>query len=214
MAVGLAKRETDRQRLRAESRFRKDAEAVEGLLTRIGHERLEDPPRMESLRAELREAEHTCRQGLSIIDELAARVPGDLRYQRERATILEMLGDILARLDRSDEAEAAYRKAIMVRGPVIMKDPTSGEDRWRAAVCFDHLGVLLHRAGRWEEAEHFLFRGRKLCEVAPPSVPADPRVRQEHVPILVPPQPRCRSIEDVGPRPSRAMHVPSRSRKP
>jgi tetratricopeptide (TPR) repeat protein len=184
IAVGLANRETDRQRLRSESRLRKDLEAVERLLTRTSPGQLEDLPRMDSLRTGLLEAEHTCRQGLSVIDRLTARAPSDPRFQRERATILEMLGEILDRLDRSDEAEAAYRKAIETRGPVLMKDPTSGEDRWRAALCFDHVGVMLHRAGRWEEAEHFLFRGRKLCEVAPPSMPIDPRVRQELVPIL------------------------------
>ncbi|MGP0063007.1 MAG: tetratricopeptide repeat protein [Isosphaeraceae bacterium] len=184
IAIGLAGRESERKRLRAESFFRNDLEDVEMRLARIGQKSLEDPIQIESHRNELLESVKTCRHGLATTEQLAAQAPSDPRYRRERARVLEIMGDLLARVDEADEAEAAYRKAIAVRGPVIMKDPTSGEDRWRGAVCFDHLGVLLHHAGRWEEAEHFLFRGSKLCEIAPPSAPPDPRVREELVSIL------------------------------
>ena len=132
----------------------------------------------------LDEAERTCRQAISILDELTARSPRELRYRRERATVLDMMGLALATLGRTGDAEAAYRLAMEVRGSIVMEEPTSGEDRWRMAVCLDHLGVLCRDAGRWDEAEHFFVRGRQLCLANPPSSPADPRVHQELVRIL------------------------------
>jgi tetratricopeptide (TPR) repeat protein len=65
-----------------------------------------------------------------------------------------------------------------------MEAPDSAEDRWRMAVCLDHLGVMMHHAGRWDEADHFFTRGRQLCLANPPSSPADPRVRRQLVAIL------------------------------
>jgi tetratricopeptide (TPR) repeat protein len=132
----------------------------------------------------LDEAERTCRQALSILDDLTARAPLELSYRRERATVLDTMGLALATLERTSEAEAAYRLAMDVRGLIVMEQPGSGEDRWRMAVCLDHLGVLCRDAGRWDEAEHFFVRGRQLCLANPPSSPADPRVHQELVRIL------------------------------
>jgi tetratricopeptide (TPR) repeat protein len=129
-------------------------------------------------------AEQSCRQAMGIIDDLLARNPRDLRYRRERSSLLDMLGLILATLDRTEEAESSYRKALEVRGEVLMEDSASGDDAWRMAACFDHLGILLRGAGRWEEAEHFLNRGRKVCEVYPDSSPDAPRIRRRLVAIL------------------------------
>ncbi len=130
------------------------------------------------------EAERTCSQAISIVDELIARSPHDLRYRRERAVLSDTLGLILARLGRTDEAETAYRQAIDIRGLIVKEDPGSAEDRWRMAVGLDQLAVMLQGGGRWEEAEHFFVRGRQLCLANPPSSPADPRVRQQLVTIL------------------------------
>src|SRR5262249_5419253 len=44
--------------------------------------------------------------------------------------------------------------------------------------------LLLHGAGRMEEAESALVRGRRACEAAPASAMADPRVRRELAAIL------------------------------
>src|SRR5205085_12602645 len=55
VAVSLQKQETERQRRRAEANFQKANDAVERLLTRVGQERLNDLPQMESLRSELLE---------------------------------------------------------------------------------------------------------------------------------------------------------------
>ena len=130
------------------------------------------------------EAERTCSQAISIVDELIARSPRDLSYRRERAVLSDTLGLILARLGRTDEAEVAYREAIDIRGLIVQEDPGSAEDRWRMAVGLDQLAVMLQGGGRWEEAEHFLGRGQQLCLANPPSSPADPRVRQQLVTIL------------------------------
>jgi tetratricopeptide (TPR) repeat protein len=130
------------------------------------------------------EAERTCSQAISMVDELIARSPRDLRYRRERAVLSDTLGLILARLGRTDEAEVAYREAIDIRGLIVREDPSSAEDRWRMAVGLDQLAVMLQGGGRWEEAEHFFVRGRQLCLANPPSSPADPRVRQQLVTIL------------------------------
>ncbi|HZW32237.1 MAG TPA: tetratricopeptide repeat protein, partial [Isosphaeraceae bacterium] len=132
----------------------------------------------------LDEAERTCRQALTILDDLTARSPRELSYRRERASVLDTMGLALATLGRISDAEAAYRLAMEVRGLIVMEVPGSGEDRWRMAVCLDHLGVLCRDAGRWDEAEHFFVRGRQLCLANPPSSPADPRVHQELVTIL------------------------------
>ena len=130
------------------------------------------------------EAERTCIQAISIVDELIARAPRDLRYRRERAVLSDTLGLSLAKLGRIDEAETAYREAIDIRGLIVQEDPRSGEDRWRMAVGLDQLAVMLQGGGRWEEAEHFFVRGQQLCLANPPSSPADPRVRQQLVTIL------------------------------
>jgi tetratricopeptide (TPR) repeat protein len=130
------------------------------------------------------EAEHTCRQALSIVDELVDRSPRELAYRRERAAVLDTLGLTLAKLERTSEAESAYRQAIDLHSFIVMEAPDSAEDRWRMAVCLDHLGVMMHHAGRWDEADHFFTRGRQLCLANPPSSPADPRVRRQLVAIL------------------------------
>ncbi len=74
--------------------------------------------------------------------------------------------------------------AFDVRAAILGEDPGSGEDRWRLAVALEHLAVLLHGAGRLDEAESALVRGRDACAAAPSSAPADPRLQQELMAIL------------------------------
>lgn len=82
---------------------------------------------------------------LSLMGEIAGRIPGDLWVAEQRVRYLGEVGDW-------DEAEGVARGCIVARGEDRPRVP--GPDPARmAGRCHDLLGYVLHRMGRVQEAE-------------------------------------------------------------
>jgi serine/threonine-protein kinase len=147
VAVNLQKQETQRQRLRAEANFRKASDAVERLLTRIGQERLNDVPQMESLRSELLEDALQFQAGF-----LSERSDDPVvRFGVARAA--RMAANLQLQLNRLDEAERACRQALSILDELLGRSPRDlGLRRERASVL-DTLGLTLATLDRADEAE-------------------------------------------------------------
>ena len=132
----------------------------------------------------LDDAEQTCRRTLAVLNELAVQGSRDVRYRRERASVLDSLGLIL--VDRQLPAEAVpfYNEAINLRAKLVGDLPTVVIDRAPLALDLSRLGQLYWDTGRWHEAEVTLLRGVRLCESAFAGTDADSRLARERIGFL------------------------------
>ncbi|MFI5458739.1 MAG: hypothetical protein ACHRXM_25205 [Isosphaerales bacterium] len=131
------------------------------------------------------DAERACRRALAALETLTARWPRRRSYRREWAVALDTIGLIHVAQDQTREAEHAYVHAIYLWGYLIGEDQTAVDIRWRMAACLNRLAALLRGAGRWEDAEHELVRGRILCQTRVPNMTVDRRVDQQLVAIFI-----------------------------
>ena len=110
------------------------------------------------------DAEQACRQAIESLDELADNASRDVSYRRERAAVLDTLGQILVQLQLPAEAVPYLNEAISLRANLVAEVPTASIDRAPLASCLLRLGQLYRDAGCWEEAETVLRRGVRFCE--------------------------------------------------
>jgi tetratricopeptide (TPR) repeat protein len=129
-------------------------------------------------------AELSCRQSLAALDRLLAERPKTRGYRRERAIVLDILGQSLAAQDRPDEADEAYKEEISLWANLIAEQPSSVSDRCRMAEGLNRAAALLREDGRWEEAESDLNRGRRLCQSVPDRIAGDVELQRHRVTFL------------------------------
>jgi hypothetical protein len=106
---------------------------------------------------------------LSLLQEVAALIPGDLWVAEQRVRYL-------AEQERWEVAEGVARECIRARdeeGPPVPGDPR--RDRL-AGRCHDLLGYVLHRAGRFDEAEEVFRRALDRIDPARAEARLDPRI--------------------------------------
>jgi eukaryotic-like serine/threonine-protein kinase len=130
------------------------------------------------------EAEQACHLAGVILDKLADRAAGEPRYRRERAALAETRGLCQFERGASDEAVPAFKEAIDLWSKLLAESPAAFEERSRLAACLSRLGILYRDAGRWDEAESTISRGRLLCETLPANLRDDPRVARSRVGFL------------------------------
>jgi tetratricopeptide (TPR) repeat protein len=130
------------------------------------------------------DAEQACLQALLALDELVVRSPGERRYRQTRAAVLQSLGQSYVALGNADLAAPAFKDAIDVWSKLLAEVPSDLDIRSRLATCLGRLGTAYCDAGRWDEAESTLNRGRLLCEKLPTTLVDDPRVTRDRVGFL------------------------------
>src|SRR5262249_35711680 len=109
-----------------------------------------DPSALERL-------ERWFRRARTLTDQLASEPPHDHKIALARVHVYAKLGVALQRLDRSDEAEAAYRQAIAVEDQEIDRVPDDVPLRIARAMTREALAkLLLDRGGRRDDARAVL----------------------------------------------------------
>jgi serine/threonine-protein kinase len=148
---------TERQRQRARSNLERALRAVDGMLTRVGQERLAHVPGFDEDRGLiLRDALTLC-QGL--LDENSTepeiRLETGLAYRR--------MGDINKLLGRTEEAETAYKQSLKVLGDLVRDYGDDPRYREEWAASHNDLGNFFYDTpGRGEEARGPYERGLEL----------------------------------------------------
>jgi serine/threonine-protein kinase len=145
--VSIQKQETELQRRRAESNFRKAGDAVERLLTRVGEVRLSELPGMESLRGELLE------DALAFQLDLLSERSDDPAVRLEVARAARRAARLQVQLNRLDEAEQTCRQALLILDKLIVQSPRDASVRRERAAILDTLGLGLESEDRLDEAE-------------------------------------------------------------
>jgi serine/threonine-protein kinase len=162
------KRRAEEQRDRADRNFELARQAVEATATRIsGHPRLLAAD-FHDLRADLLAAL------APFYDELARQGGDDPATEMQRGLADGFLGHLRGTLGQTDEALGAYRRMIQVFNRLAARDPAETEYRRRLAQAHNDLGLMLHEAGRLDDAHRELLeavrRKRELCDEAPDSL--------------------------------------------
>jgi tetratricopeptide (TPR) repeat protein len=98
----------------------------------------------------LEEAEEVLRDAMQTYERLIAASPAEAHYQDGMASCLSLLGDILQRTEKLEEAEANYRRAIAILEELAMQWPGI---RYKLSNGQKGLGRLLAQSGRAADAE-------------------------------------------------------------
>jgi tetratricopeptide (TPR) repeat protein len=113
-----------------------------------------DPSTLQRLEPRLRRA-------LDLIDQLASGSPENAEYAQARQHVQAKLGTTLQLLDRDDEAEACYRRAIALQGELIERRPRTDRPAFDRplidrATTRETLAILQLERGRKDEARALL----------------------------------------------------------
>jgi serine/threonine protein kinase/predicted Zn-dependent protease len=136
---------------RADARTRFAREAVDDMYTQVAEQWLKDQPHQTQLQREFLE------KALKFYQALSLEQGEDPQVRREEGAAQVRVGDILAALGRTEEAEAAYRRALDIRTSLAADPRASGED---VLALGDNLRVVAAsawRRGIFSEA-HDVFR--------------------------------------------------------
>ncbi len=102
--------------------------------------------------ADLPRLESRLRRGRELAERLVADSPGDAESARDLAEILGRLGGTLQSLDRADEAEACYRRAIDLAGTIVDRLDHHERVRLDRVAVREALAMLQAAKGRRDEA--------------------------------------------------------------
>jgi tetratricopeptide (TPR) repeat protein len=155
----IAKQERDKteiERLRATNNFRQAREAVSELLTRVGHERLANEPRMELVRRDLLEKALRFHQRFLQTESTNPEV----RWEAGQAYV--RVGDIHEMLGQFDKAEKAYNEGIALLEALIKEPMAKSDYRNTLGEAHDHLSVVLQARGRTDDADRAFERGFEI----------------------------------------------------
>jgi len=109
---------------------------------------------------------------LAYYNQFTTRVAGDPAVRQERGKIYQQMGDILRKLGRMPESEAAYRQAIEIVEPLALEKSAGPEPLRALARTRTLLADLLVRVGRDRGQADPLFRQALLAQQALVSAPA------------------------------------------
>jgi tetratricopeptide (TPR) repeat protein/predicted Ser/Thr protein kinase len=131
------------------------------------------PSSLEQLEGRLRRAQ-------LLIDRFGVESPGDADSAEAPVQVQAKLGTVLHRLQRADDAEACYRRAIALAGSLIERSPMPYLARHDRAVTRQALAVLQIERGRIDEARTLLDAAvadlQALATDEPRDSPARPRI--------------------------------------
>jgi serine/threonine-protein kinase len=116
------------------------------------------------------EAEAMVRRAIPILEQLTSIYPDRHNYASKLASAYYILGLVLEPT-RTQEAEQAYRQALVCRQNLLDQDPTRGFDQQQLARTRINLANLLFRLGKLHEVEGLYRQGvqefEKLVEAGP-----------------------------------------------
>jgi len=105
----------------AQQSFEQALQAVNQMLTRVGNQRLNDVPQMKTVRAEL------LQDAMKFYCALLEQDSGNSTVRYRMAVAQVSLGSDLKILERSPDAEAAYREAIATLDDLVQQFPVEPE---------------------------------------------------------------------------------------
>ena len=108
-------------------------------------------------------AEKAYDDGQAILSELSTQFPANDQYQRDLATCLNNMGQLLKNAGRTPEAEQAFRQVLDLRRK-LADEKGDAQDRLELANVSDNLGGLLLGQGRYAEAETLLRQSLGILE--------------------------------------------------
>jgi tetratricopeptide (TPR) repeat protein/tRNA A-37 threonylcarbamoyl transferase component Bud32 len=118
-------------------------------------------------------AEHAYRDGLAILEQLAAAQPGNAGARQGAAAGCSKLGLLLLRADRKVEAETVLKRSLDLYGALVEKDQANANYQDGLANARHNLAGLFRVTGRLSEAEAEFGRAlqlrEKLCDANPRS---------------------------------------------
>jgi serine/threonine-protein kinase len=156
---------------RAEQNFFRARDAVKGLLTRVGGERLRQVPHMEPLRRELlTDALGFYGQFLRESDDPAVRQEAGWAYQQ--------VGQIRELLGPPAGAIAAYQKAAELFERLVRENPTDPGRRLDLADTHRLLAIVLGADGQFAEADRSHAAARDLLTRLVADFPGRPEYRR------------------------------------
>jgi tetratricopeptide (TPR) repeat protein/predicted Ser/Thr protein kinase len=151
-------RAAERERQRADRRARQARWVVDRMLTGVAERWMSQQPRMEPVQLEFLE------DAARMYREFAREEGDDPAIRRERAKAESRLGDILQKLGRTEESEAAYRRAIDEQEALFRQYPDRAEYAHDLAASGNNLAILLIRSGKKGAAEPILRKSIEAWE--------------------------------------------------
>jgi tetratricopeptide (TPR) repeat protein len=159
------------QRHQAERHFRQAREAVDQMLIRVGDDRLKDIPQMEEVRRELLE------EALKFYQDFLHENPTQSGVRQELGKAYLRVGEIQNKLGQNENAEEAYRQALIVFESLTADFPGDPDHRRDLARSYFGLGRSSGDgfSGRFPNVERALAIQEQLVA----DFPTEPNYRQE-----------------------------------
>jgi tetratricopeptide (TPR) repeat protein len=164
--ISRAQRRTAAALETAGERSRQARRAVDTMYTRVAEQWLAQQARMEPMQREFLEA------ALAFYEAFADDRGADPEVQRLTAEALLRVALIRNKLDKTREAEEAYRRLIGRVRDLLDRSPNDPEYLSLLTQGLQSLGITLRTTGRLEEAEQVFRRGVATAEAALAARPA------------------------------------------
>ncbi len=107
---------------------------------------------LQEIRKEYPPALDNARQSVALLEELAARKPGDIRAKVNITYALQRVGSVLSDLNDLPGALQAFRQALPIRERLVRLDPEDARSRLSLARSYEAIGSVLLRMDRTTEA--------------------------------------------------------------
>jgi tetratricopeptide (TPR) repeat protein len=172
IADGL-RREKEEERQRAVALSRQAREAADKLLTRVGFERLDGVPYMETVRREL------LQDALRFYQDLARQEGDGPDVRAEVGHAWRRLGKIHSLLGDPVAAEESYREAVRVSERLSAEFPDSPDHRREMAASLNNLATVLDSVNKAPEGLDVLRRAIDLQEKLAADSPDDAAGRHD-----------------------------------
>ncbi|MFO0842801.1 MAG: tetratricopeptide repeat protein [Gemmataceae bacterium] len=147
----------DAQRRRAVAHLRRAREAVERMLTRVGHDRLAPAPYTMKVREELLE------DAVQLYQQMAQEEESDLEILYEVGRSLRRLGQLQGGRGQRQQAEQSYRRAVHVFEKLTALEPNQPAHRKELAASYNNLSTALDQIKN-ADAEPLLRRALAMQE--------------------------------------------------
>jgi serine/threonine-protein kinase len=152
------RQQAQEQRDEARSKYQLARDAVDQMLTEVGHKSLRDIPGMDSVRRALLE------KALTFYQQFLREKSDDPEVRRATGYAYKRMGTIYELLGKHDEALTAFRQAMELWRRLMEEFPD--DLRYRSDLAWTHndLGAVYFLTGRYPEAEAVFRQGRDLVE--------------------------------------------------
>jgi serine/threonine-protein kinase len=102
----------------------------------------------------------------ALFEELSRAHPNDVEFVDGSASSLEALGDSYYETSQMQKAREADERALMLRESLARQRSGSTNERFRLAICLNHLGLVYSRGlGRIDQGQAAMNRALGLCEM-------------------------------------------------